>query len=130
MLKVLCIVLGAVILFCCGCDKYNYDNIFPVDEKTWDSSVKIDGVWGYACEVGEPEFNAMNAKIKADGFSAWQKFDTVCYSNSKRIDNLYYGAPGDEVIFAMKMLEAEVAVIIYFPTQKKLLLIVAEDFGG
>ncbi|MCI7642765.1 MAG: hypothetical protein MST10_00165 [Lentisphaeria bacterium] len=121
-------IFGAVTLFCCGCDKYNYENIFPVNEETWETSVKIDGAWGYVCEVDEPEFNVMKAKFKANGFSAWQKFDIECYSNSKRINNLYYGAPGDDVIFAMKMLEAEAAVIIYFQTQKKLLLIVSEGF--
>jgi len=118
---------AAAALFCGGCGKYNYEQIFPLDRTIRERSVQVKPYDCFECAVTPEEFEAVKRSLEGK-FDHWEQLSVrILYCGHLQIGCGYYGLTSKTVLFAMgKGLDGGVPAVVYFPEAGKMLYFICD----
>ena len=114
-----------------GCSRYNYQNIFPLEQEIFDRSVRSSIILGYECNIANSEFAGIKVSLKKS-YDKWKPLrpGDGFHSNGVFIDSRFYSIGDTNAVFATAQdfdVDGMVPTIVYFPYSGKMLFFLAED---
>lgn len=133
--------LGYVIVWVCvltlwmsGCDssQYNYKRVFLLTNELWVRAEKVSDADVFIIKLRKSEFEHIKPLLSIQGFQDWQPLYRV-YSGKFELSINSHGYNHTVPIFSVNKrtkLQGVFPVIVYYPNENLLYLVVADMIGG
>jgi len=115
----------------CSSNKYNFKNIFVLNDDLWARAKKISNADAFVIKLNKSEFERMKPILVKQGFTAWQPLYRIC--SGKFILENNFGGTSPSPVFSRNYttkLQGIFPVIVYYSDEGLLYLVIADAIGG
>ncbi len=123
--------MATLCIWGCNASKYNFKNIFVLNEKLWARANKISGADTFVIKLEKSEFKPLKQIIIKQGFDKWQPLSGInIYSGKLQFSENLHGSNKTTPIFSINKkakLDGVFPIFIYYPDKRLLYLIIADS---
>ena len=124
-------LLAFLYLWGCNAGKYNFKNIFVLNEGLWARANKINGADAFMIQLKKSEFESLKQIIIKQGFDKWQPLaGTNIYSGKLKFSETLHDKNETNSIFSINKkakLDGVFPIFIYYPDKRLLYMIIADS---
>ncbi len=121
-----CVLIG---LATCGCSRYNYKAIFPLNQELWGRAQKIAKADAFLIHLKEDEFANVQKELLQNAFVKWHPLENASiYSGKLQLNERTHTEtdPKSVLFSTSRRIDGVVPVAVYYPKDNLLYMLLAD----